>query len=89
MGARDGGIYNAGTGKARTWNALARSIFGALDLPPVIEYIEMPESLEGKYQYFTEADTAKLFNAGYKKDFYELEEAVKEYVGFLKNRGRL
>ncbi len=74
------GIYNVGTGKAREWNALAVSIFNALGKKPRIKYIEMPEDLRDKYQYFTQADITKLRKAGYKKDFIELEMGVDDYV---------
>lgn len=80
------GIYNIGTGKARSWNDLARALFGALNIPPQIEYFDMPESLKDKYQYFTQANTAKLRLAGYKKDFTNLENAITEYAGFLKGK---
>lgn len=77
------GIFNIGTGKARTWNDLARALFAALDLTPNIEYFDMPKVLRGKYQYFTEADPRKLKKAvpGYK--FFNLNDAVKDYVGYL------
>jgi ADP-L-glycero-D-manno-heptose 6-epimerase len=81
-----GGIYNIGTGITRTWNDLAKALFNALDMEPNIEYFDMPESLRSKYQYFTQADISKLRQAGYKKDFFTLENAVKEYAGFLKNK---
>ena len=85
--ARDkNGIYNVGTGRARSWNGLAKALFKALGEPARIEYFDMPENLRDRYQYFTEADTAKLRRAGYKKDFMSLEESVKEYVGFLKSK---
>ena len=77
------GIYNAGTGKARSWNDLAHALFAALGKKPHIDYIEMPEYLKSRYQYFTEADMTKLRQAGYKKPFSELEDAVKDYVGYL------
>ncbi|MEA3305785.1 MAG: ADP-glyceromanno-heptose 6-epimerase [Candidatus Omnitrophota bacterium] len=80
------GIYNIGTGEARTWNDLAKAIFRALDMEPRIEYMDMPESLRDKYQYFTRADITKLRKAGYKKEFLSLEDGIKEYVGFLKER---
>ena len=80
------GIYNIGTGNARTWNDLAKAIFNALGIEPDIEYFDMPETLREKYQYFTEADISKLRNSGYNKDFYSLEDGVKEYVGFLKEK---
>ncbi|MCX7927467.1 MAG: ADP-glyceromanno-heptose 6-epimerase [Candidatus Omnitrophica bacterium] len=78
------GIYNVGTGKARTWNDLARALFRALKSKPVIEYIDMPTALRDKYQYFTQADITKLRKVGYKSNFYSLEEAVKDYVSYLK-----
>lgn len=83
------GIYNVGTGKARTWNDLAKALFNALDMEPNIEYFDMPENLRGRYQYFTQADILKLRRAGYKKDFTGLEDAVKEYVGFLEKKAYL
>ena len=81
-----GGIYNIGTGKARTWNDLAKAIFNALDMKPNIEYFDMPEHLRDKYQYFTEADMSKLRRTGYNKDFFTLEDGVKEYITFLKEK---
>ncbi|MFH0828383.1 MAG: ADP-glyceromanno-heptose 6-epimerase [Candidatus Omnitrophota bacterium] len=80
------GIYNVGTGKARSWNDLAKAIFSALSLEPDIEYIDMPLEIRDKYQYFTQADLKKLRKAGYKQKFYTLEEAVKDYVGYLKDK---
>ncbi len=74
------GIYNAGTGKARTFNALAKATFDAMNKPVKIKYIPMPESIRDRYQYFTEADLKKLENAGYKEQFHSLEDAVKDYV---------
>jgi ADP-L-glycero-D-manno-heptose 6-epimerase len=74
------GIYNLGTGKARSFNALVTSTFAGMDLPPNIEYIDMPEDLRDKYQYFTEAIMDKLKAAGYKKDFYSLEKGIDDYV---------
>jgi len=74
------GIFNVGTGKARSWNELARAVFTALNLPVNIEYIEMPETLKGKYQYFTQAEMTKLKQAGWQEEFTSLEEAVADYV---------
>ena len=74
------GIYNAGTGKARTFNDLANAIFAAVNKPAQINYIPTPEDIRDKYQYFTEAKMDKTRNAGYTKSFYELEGAVKDYV---------
>jgi len=77
------GIFNVGTGEARTWNDLAGSLFAAVGRDAVIEYIEMPEVLKKRYQYFTQADMAKLRNAGYNKPFTKLEDAVSDYVQYL------
>jgi len=75
-----GGLFNCGTGKARTWVDLATAVFDAMGLPPKIEFIEMPQQLQGKYQYFTQANDAKLRAAGYTKPFTSLEEGVREYI---------
>ena len=77
------GIFNLGTGTAQTWNDLARALFSALGLKPRIEYQDMPEALRGKYQYFTQADTAKLRAAGYTKPFQDLQAGVADYVKIL------
>jgi ADP-L-glycero-D-manno-heptose 6-epimerase len=83
-----GGLFNCGTGKARTWVDLVRAVFMAMALPPKIEFIEMPEQLRGKYQYFTQANEKKLRAAGYGKAFTSLEEGVREYVqGYYLPRG--
>jgi len=79
------GIFNVGTGKAHTWNDLARALFAAVGKPPEIEYIEMPETLKVKYQYFTQAEMTKLREAGYAKPFTKLEDAVSDYVQYLAN----
>ncbi len=84
-----GGLYNVGTGKARTWNDLAKALFKALGMRPDIEYFEMPEGLREKYQYFTQSDISKLRGAGFKDGFYSLEDAVAEYAGFLKEKSYL
>ncbi|HEX4150330.1 MAG TPA: ADP-glyceromanno-heptose 6-epimerase [Pirellulales bacterium] len=80
IGNRVGGLFNVGTGKARTWNDLATAVFSAMGRPPQIEYIEMPETLRGRYQYFTEADMTRLGAAGYHTPFQSLEAAVHDYV---------
>ena len=77
------GIYNLGTGQARTWNDLAHALFAAVGRPAEIEYMEMPEILRGRYQYFTQADMTKLRRAGYTKEFTSLEKAVGDYCGYL------
>ena len=74
------GIFNVGTGKAHSWNELARAIFKAMDVPAKIDYIEMPEILQGKYQYFTEAEMEKTLAIIGGHKFYSLEDAVADYV---------
>jgi ADP-L-glycero-D-manno-heptose 6-epimerase len=74
------GLYNLGTGKARSFYDLVAATFSALDLEPNIEYIDMPEDIRDKYQYFTEADMQKLHQAGYNDSFTSLESGVKDYV---------
>jgi ADP-L-glycero-D-manno-heptose 6-epimerase len=82
--AQINGIYNIGTGKARTFNALAGAVFAAMGREPVIEYVPMPETIRDKYQYFTQAEMDKLDRAGCPVRFTGLEEAVREYVqGYL------
>lgn len=73
-------IYNLGTGTARSFEDLAKATFAGLDLAPNIVFIDMPEDIRDKYQYFTEADMNKLRAAGYKEAFYSLEEGVGDYV---------
>jgi ADP-L-glycero-D-manno-heptose 6-epimerase len=80
------GIYNLGTGKARSFEDLVKATFAGLDLPPNIEYIDMPEDIRDKYQYFTEANMNKLKQIGYTDSFYSLEQGVDEYVrNYLKS----
>ncbi len=74
------GIFNIGTGKARTWNDLVKAVFAAMGKKPNIEYIEMPESIRNQYQYFTEADITNLRKAGYDNETTPLEDAIKDYV---------
>jgi len=74
------GLFNIGSGEARTWNDLARALFAALGRPPRIEYVSMPESLRQQYQYYTRADLTKLRAAGCGLSCRSLEEAVREYV---------
>ena len=74
------GLFNLGTGQARSFYDLAASTFKAMGLEPNIKYIEMPESLRAKYQYYTQANMEKLRNAGYTEDFYSLEDGAKDYV---------
>lgn len=78
--AESNGLYNLGTGKARTFNDLVAACFNALQLPTNIVYIDMPEDIRDKYQYFTEADMHKLRSAGYTDHMYTLEQGVTDYV---------
>jgi ADP-L-glycero-D-manno-heptose 6-epimerase len=77
---RANGLFNLGNGQARTWLDLGHSIFSALGTDSNIRFIEMPEILRDKYQYFTEAKIDKLRHAGYTNEFFALEDAVKDYV---------
>jgi ADP-L-glycero-D-manno-heptose 6-epimerase len=74
------GLFNCGTGTARTWIDLANAVFAAAGLPPRIEFIEMPETIRDKYQYHTCADLSKLRAAGYAAPFLSIEEGVRRYV---------
>lgn len=74
------GIFNVGTGNPRTWNDLAKAVFKAIGIEPKIEYIEMPEELRGKYQYYTKAEMDKLRSAGYQIETISLEDAVWDYI---------
>ncbi len=74
------GIYNVGTGKARTFNDLVNATFAAFDKQPNITYIDMPNDIKDTYQYFTEASMLKLKHAGYEESFISLEEGVDDYV---------
>jgi ADP-L-glycero-D-manno-heptose 6-epimerase len=84
---KNSGLYNLGTGKARTFLDLAKTTFRSLNIPENIEFIDTPEDIRDKYQYFTEARTDKLLSTGYDIPFYSLEEGIEEYVqGFLVNQ---
>ena len=74
------GLFNCGTGRARSWLDLVRAVFAAMGREPEIEFIDMPDHLRAKYQYHTEADPAKLRAAGYSASFTELEDGVRDYV---------
>ncbi len=78
------GLYNVGTGQARTFFDLAKNTFHSLSLEPAISFIDTPVDIRDTYQYFTEADMGKLKQAGYNKPFYSLEAGIKDYVqGYL------
>lgn len=80
----ESGIYNIGTGKARTFNDLAKAVFNSLDIQENIIYIDTPIDIRDKYQYFTEAKIDKLIKTGSGVDFHELEDGVLKYVNMLK-----
>jgi ADP-L-glycero-D-manno-heptose 6-epimerase len=75
-----GGLFNCGTGQARSWKDLAQAVFAAMGQTPNIKFIEMPQALRGKYQYYTQAEITKLRKAGYLRPFTTLEDAVADYV---------
>jgi ADP-L-glycero-D-manno-heptose 6-epimerase len=78
---RNSGIYNLGSGKARTFLDLTRLTFKAMQLPENITFIDTPIDIRDKYQYFTEASMDKLLSIGYQKPFHSLEDGVADYVG--------
>lgn len=75
-----GGLFNVGTGHARSFNDLAKAVFNALEIKPNIGYKDMPENIKEKYQYFTQAKIDKLIKVGYNDGFMSLEDAVGDYV---------
>ncbi len=83
-----GGLFNVGSGRMNTWNALADAIFKALDLPKNVEFIEMPEHLRDRYQYHTQADLTRIRDAGYSLETTPLDEAVADYVREYLVKGR-
>ena len=85
-----GGLYNIGSGKAHTWIELANAVFTALNRNPEIQFIDMPEAIRDKYQYFTEADISRLRAAGYAAPVPPLEESVNDYLrNYLQSDRRL
>ena len=81
------GLFNVGTGKARSFRDLAEATFHALGLEPNIQYIDMPEHLREKYQYYTQAEMSKLRDAGYMQEFMALEDGLRDYVvGYLNKK---
>lgn len=79
----ENGLYNTGTGIARSFNDLVSAVFNSMQLSPKITYIPTPEDIRDKYQYFTQATTQKLQKAGYTTPYCKLEEGVKKYVQWL------
>ncbi len=80
MENRTGGLFNVGSGRMNTWNALADAIFKALDLPKNVEFVDMPEHLRERYQYQTQADLTRIRAAGFAAEITPLDEAVADYV---------
>lgn len=80
IGGLSSGIYNLGTGRARTFEDLVKATFAGMDREPDIQFIDMPQDIRDKYQYYTQANMQKLRDAGYSNDFYSLEEGVDDYV---------
>lgn len=87
LGNEFSGIYNLGTGKARSWNELANATFAAMDKPSNIEYTDMPESLAKQYQNYTQAEAVKLIQAGIVHNYMSLEESVADYVQNYLSKG--
>jgi ADP-L-glycero-D-manno-heptose 6-epimerase len=81
---RVNGLFNCGSGTARTWLDLGRAVFAALGREPAITFVDMPDALRAKYQYFTQADTKKLRAAGYAHEFASLESNVADYVEWMR-----
>ena len=81
------GLYNVGTGTARSFNELAKAVFDAMDTEPVIEYTDMPKELRGRYQYCTCAGIDKLRNAGYTGSFSDIRQGVYDYVKNYLSKG--
>lgn len=84
----ESGLYNLGTGKARSFEDLVLATFKGIDQQPVIEYIDMPEDIRDKYQYFTEANMEKLKKAGFLSTFHTLEQGVEDYVRNYLSKGK-
>jgi len=83
------GLYNLGTGKARSFADLVKATYAGLGLAPDIRFIDMPEDIRDKYQYFTEANMQKLVNAGFRKPFISLEDGVGDYVSNYLAKGKV
>ncbi|MBE6384107.1 MAG: ADP-glyceromanno-heptose 6-epimerase [Lentisphaerae bacterium] len=74
------GLYNIGSGKAETWNSLGKAVFDALGKEVNIEYIDMPDHLRDRYQYYTKAEMGKFYSTGFDKEIMSLQEAIRDYV---------
>jgi ADP-L-glycero-D-manno-heptose 6-epimerase len=75
------GLFNVGSGQARSWLDLAGALFAACNLPRSVQFIDMPAELQSRYQYHTEARVQRLRDAGYRRPFTALEDGVADYVG--------
>lgn len=90
LGRTAGGLFNLGSGEANTWLALTGALFSAMGREPRIDFIDMPDALRGKYQYFTQADIGKLRESAFVRPLTRLEDAVRDYVqGYLATGHRL
>ena len=74
------GIFNLGSGKARSWNDLSKAVFKSMNLPVNIDYFDMPPNLKNKYQYFTESDNSKIISTGLIPEFTDLEDGIEDYI---------
>jgi ADP-L-glycero-D-manno-heptose 6-epimerase len=83
-----GGLFNIGTGNARTWIDLVNSVFAAMGTEAKIEFVEMPESIRNQYQYYTQAEMGKLREAGYTVETTPIEDSVEDYVQGYLNKGK-
>jgi ADP-L-glycero-D-manno-heptose 6-epimerase len=81
---KNSGIYNLGSGKARTFNDLVKAVFHSLNKPMTIEYVDTPADIRDKYQYFTEAKMEKLKKIGYSKPFHTIEDGIDNYLNSIK-----
>jgi ADP-L-glycero-D-manno-heptose 6-epimerase len=77
---KNSGIYNVGTGEARTYMSLTKAVFKSMKLDEKIGFVDTPDDLRGKYQYYTCADIRKLRSIGYNNPFFSLEEGIEDYV---------
>ena len=84
------GLFNVGSGQAHTWLQLVDALFAAMQRERAVDFVDIPESIRGKYQYFTEADISKLRATGYTTRLTPLTDSVADYVnGYLSNDSRL
>ena len=84
------GLFNLGSGRTHTWLDLTNAVFAAMNIPPEIEFIDMPEALRARYQYYTRADLGRLRATGFEEETTPLDEAIADYVqGYLQEDRRL